>query len=107
MRYIKTFENFTESGTEEKKFKDFFEWFELIDISSFDDEIKKFVNRFVKLFGKGKIDDIVKEYPDYERRMKDAYEEYNKEELRLALPQGDLQSSTPELPKVEIDWGKE
>lgn len=39
--------------------------------------------------------------------MKAAYQAYDDELIRLALPQGDIQSSISEIPKVHIEWGKE
>jgi hypothetical protein len=100
MKYVKLFEQFINES--EDKHKAFVEWFDLADIDSYDDAIKKFIKKFIKLYKKNKIDDIKKEYSDYEQMMKSAYEEYHKELLRLSLPQGDLQAPTPEIPKVEI-----
>lgn len=88
--------------------QDFVDKFDLTDKDGYDSDLKKSIVDVINSYKNGNsVEDIQKEFPNLEEIIANANKAYNEEMIRLALPQGDLQSSSPDLPKVNINWGKE
>lgn len=108
MKHIKLFEQFISEDITQLELEDFVNKFDLTDKDEYDKTLKNNVNDIIKMFKKGKsIADIVSKHNNIKEIMADAYSFYAKEILRLALPQGDLQSPTPEIPTINITWGQQ
>ena len=103
MQYIKIFEQFIGKDVTQVELEDFVNKFDLIDKDEYDKTLKNNINDIIKLFKKEKsVADIVSKYNNLRQIMSDADDFYAKEVLRLSLPQGDLQSSNPQIPTIDI-----